>query len=276
MSSFSSTSSTYIRNSRAVTTPIFENKNVAALFASSSSSSSSSSSNDDVDDDNNSDANDHDENIKNEEKEEVEEETKNEQNTEQEDAAERWKIQAKELREQIQKMEDNLPPRTTRSTSSSLSSTADEISEVEATINDLSYNVMKKKKKTEPASILDGKRILLVGANGRLGSMVCRKLLRTYPEIKELVAMVQVVGENSGTSRGYGRLSYEVGAEDGRGTINPAWDLQDRNAYFEFDEEVMSDYNLDKLRVVECEVRYVSIFIINYITVCIYQFQSSY
>jgi hypothetical protein len=253
MSSFSSTSSTYIRNSRAVTTPIFENKNVAALFA-------SSSSNDDVDDDNNdnnSDADDHDENIKNEEEEE--EEDKNEQNTEQEDAAERWKIQAKELREQIQKMEDNLPPRTTRSTSSSSlsSSTADEISEVEATINDLSYNVMKKKKNTEqPASILDGKRILLVGANGRLGSMVCRKLLRTYPEIKELVAMVHVVGENSGTSRGYGRLSYEVGAEDGRGTINPAWDLQDRNAYFEFDEEVMSGYNLDKLRVVECEVRF--------------------
>ena len=248
MSSFSSTSSTYIRNSRAVTTtPIFENNNVAALFASSSSSSN------DVDDDNNSDADDHDENIKNEE--EVEEEKKNEQNTEQEDAAERWKIQAKELREQIQKMEDKLPPRTTRSTSSSLSSTTDEISEVEATINELSYNVIKKKKKIEPASILDGKRILLVGANGRLGSMVCRKLLRTYPEIKELVAMVHVVGENSGTSRGYGRLSYEVGAEDGRGTINPAWDLQDRNAYFEFDEEVMSDYNLDKLRVVECEVR---------------------
>ena len=132
---------------------------------------------------------------------------------------------------------------------------------MEATINELSYNVIKQKKNTkEPASILDGKRILLVGANGRLGSMVCRKLLRTYPEIKELVAMVHVVGENSGTSRGYGRLSYEVGAEDGRGTINPAWDLQDRNAYFEFDEEVMSDYNLDKLRVVECEVRYVSIY----------------
>jgi hypothetical protein len=248
MSSFSSTSSTYIR-SRAtlVTTSIFENNNVAALFASSSSSSSSSSAGDNsADADDNTD--DHDENNEEEEK-------KNEQNSEQEDAAERWKIQAKELREQIQKMEDNLPSRT-RSTSS-LSST-DEISEVEATINELSYNLIKKNK--EPASILDGKRILVVGANGRLGSMVCRKLLRTYPEIKELIAMVHVVGENSETSRGYGRLSYEVGAEDGRGTINPAWDLQDRNAYFEFDEEVMSDYNLQKLRVVEGEVRFIYLY----------------
>jgi hypothetical protein len=110
----------------------------------------------------------------------------------------------------------------------------------------------------KPVSLLDGKNILLVGANGRLGSMVCRRLLRQYPEIANVVAMVHVVGENSETSRGYGRLAYEVGAEDGRGSIGPAWSAEERTATFEFDEEIMTPYNLQKLRIVECEVRILS------------------
>lgn len=55
---------------------------------------------------------------------------------------------------------------------------------------------------------LRNKRVLVAGANGRLGSMVCRYILRHHPEVKEVVALVCTVGEAS--SRGYGRLSYEV------------------------------------------------------------------
>jgi len=80
--------------------------------------------------------------------------------------------------------------------------------------------------------------------------MVTRYLLRNHPEVKEVLAAVHYVGE--ATSRGYGRLSYEVGAEDGVGTIGAAWS-EDRNAYFEYSDE-MKDYNLNKLRVVEVEL----------------------
>lgn len=100
---------------------------------------------------------------------------------------------------------------------------------------------------------LKDKRILIVGANGRLGSMVTRHLLRSHPEVKEVVAAVHYVGQAS--TRGYGRLSYEVGAEDGTGTIGPAWSSEDeRNASFMFDSQVMSTYNLNKLRIVEVEL----------------------
>jgi nucleoside-diphosphate-sugar epimerase len=100
---------------------------------------------------------------------------------------------------------------------------------------------------------LVNKRILVTGANGRLGSMVCRYLLRNHPQT-EVVAAVHVVGENSVTARGYGRLSYEVGAEDGIGSIGAAWSSEDRTATFQFDSEVMGDYNLRNLRIVECEL----------------------
>lgn len=100
---------------------------------------------------------------------------------------------------------------------------------------------------------LKDKRVLVVGANGRLGSMVTRHLLRSHPEVKEVVAAVHYVGQ--ATTRGYGRLSYEVGAEDGRGSIGAAWSGEDeRNASFEYDAEVMAGYNLNKLRVVEVEL----------------------
>lgn len=100
---------------------------------------------------------------------------------------------------------------------------------------------------------LANKRVLILGANGRLGSMVTRHLLRTHPEVKEVVAAVHFVGQ--ATTRGYGRLSYEVGAEDGIGTIGAAWSSEDeRNASFKFDPETMSGYNLNKLRIVEVEL----------------------
>lgn len=100
---------------------------------------------------------------------------------------------------------------------------------------------------------LANKRVLILGANGRLGSMVARHLLRTHgKELKEVVAAVHFVGQ--ATTRGWGRLSYEVGAEDGVGTIGAAWDGEDANASFKFDPEVMAGYNLDKLRLVEVEL----------------------
>lgn len=99
---------------------------------------------------------------------------------------------------------------------------------------------------------LKGKRVLVTGANGRLGSMVCRYLLRNHPQT-EVVAAVHYISENSSTARGYGRLAYEVGAEDGVGTIGPAWSADDRTASFQYSDE-MKDYNLQNIRLVEVEL----------------------
>jgi len=96
---------------------------------------------------------------------------------------------------------------------------------------------------------LRNKKVLVVGANGRLGSMVCRYLLRNNPNTQVLAA-VHYVGDSS--SRGYGRLSYEVGAEDGVGTIGAAWS-EERNASFMYTDE-MKDYNLQNLRVIDVEL----------------------
>jgi len=239
----------------------------SALFASSSSATNNDNG-DNFDDNDNIDDDQEDDDDDDEEKKSKEKKMRKE---EEEDAAERWKIQAQELREQIKKMEDNLSEQ--RPNSDSIinnirsSSLKYKETELEATLNELTSKNKKSKAQESskdvepPVSILDQKRILVVGANGRLGSMVCRKLLRTYPEIKEVIAMVHIVGENS--MRGYGRLSYEVGAEDGRGTISPAWSLNNNDdepdqtwntQRFEYDEEVMAGHNLQKLRVVECEV----------------------
>lgn len=76
-------------------------------------------------------------------------------------------------------------------------------------------------------------------------------LLRNHPQT-EVVAAVHYIGEDSPTSRGYARLSYEVGAEDGVGSLGPAWS-EERDATFEYNPEVMQDYNLQNLRLVECE-----------------------
>merc|ERR1711865_1358717 len=175
---------------------------------------------------------------------------------EQQNAAERWKKQAQDLRDQVQQLEDTLPsPEERRKQSEKNNGISEDVDTVlEAQLQEFASRNQKKKKNNDaPVSALDGKRVLVVGSNGRLGSMVCRRLLRQYPELAEVIAMVHVVpGENSRTQRGYGRLSYEVGAEDGRGTLNPAWTIDDNQASFEYDEDVMADYNLQKLRVVEC------------------------
>jgi hypothetical protein len=148
-----------------------------------------------------------------------------------EEEAARLQKKAEELREQIRKMEESLGDSRPRN-----------------------YEVP-----TQPAVAmqdkgmsLQNKRVLVVGSNGRLGSMVCRYLLRTYPTT-QVVAAVHYVGENSPTARGYGRLAYEVGAEDGIGRIGPAWNSEERTATFQYTDQ-MKDYNLQNLRIVEVEL----------------------
>jgi hypothetical protein len=148
------------------------------------------------------------------------------------DEARRLQEQAQKLREQIRAMQEELdrtrPPPPISPTSSSTTDT------------------------TTPTLV--NKRILVAGANGRLGSMVCRYLLRNHPQT-QVVALVHVVGENSPTARGYGRLAYEVGAEDGIGSIGAAWSAEDdRAATFQYDDATMKDYNLRNIRIVECEL----------------------
>jgi len=155
-----------------------------------------------------------------------------------ENEADQMKRKAEELREQIRKMEEQLDDR--RKERGIL----------------LNENRPAGGDDDDDASgemSLKGRRVLVAGANGRLGSMVCRYLLRNYPGV-EVVAAVHYVGENSPTARGYGRLSYEVGAEDGIGSIGPAWSPEERTATFQFDVETMTEYNLQNLRIVECEL----------------------
>ena len=151
--------------------------------------------------------------------------------TSDEDETQRYREQAEKLREQIRQMEQDLGPSRKRSY------------EQPPTLEELEPE--------DQEMTLRGKRVLVAGANGRLGSMVCRYLLRNHPQT-EVVAAVHYVGENSPTSRGYGRLSYEVGAEDGIGSLGPAWS-EERDATFEYNPEVMQNYNLQNLRIVECE-----------------------
>lgn len=145
------------------------------------------------------------------------------------DEAESLRLKAEQLREQIRALEEKMP---------------------RAKSNNNDEYIKKSEKENDEFSGLQGKslknkRVLVVGANGRLGSMVTRYLLRNHPEVKEVVASVHYVGE--ATTRGYGRLSYEVGAEDGIGTIGAAWSPEEeRNARFEF-SDVMKDYNLQNL-----------------------------
>lgn len=152
------------------------------------------------------------------------------------DESERLRKKAEQLREEIRGLEQQLPNiRRLNNNDEYIKIPSKDVDEV-----------------TVEGKSLKNKRVLVVGANGRLGSMVTRYLLRNHPEVKEVVAAVHYVGEN--TSRGYGRLSYEVGAEDGVGTIGPAWAPEDeRNARFEF-SDAMKDYNLQNLRVVEVEL----------------------
>jgi len=155
--------------------------------------------------------------------------------------ADKFLQKAEQLREQIRQMESQIgDDRRARY--------------VEQVENDNNNNDEDEDDDTPKKKSLKGKRVLILGANGRLGSMITRYLLRTHgSEIKEAVAAVHFVGQ--ATTRGYGRLSYEVGAEDGVGTIGSAWSSEDeRNASFEFDPETMGGYHLNKLRIVEVEL----------------------
>ncbi|KAL3779446.1 hypothetical protein HJC23_012723 [Cyclotella cryptica] len=157
-------------------------------------------------------------------------------NDDNEDEAARLRKKAQDLREQVRQLEALMGDERKSRYPPSPFDPADESSTT-----------------TTTGKSLKNKRILIVGANGRLGSMVTRHLLRSHPEVQEVVAAVHYVGQ--ATTRGYGRLSYEVGAEDGRGSIGAAWSGEDeRNASFEYDAEVMGGYNLNKLRVVEVEL----------------------
>jgi len=150
-----------------------------------------------------------------------------------ENEADRLRQQAAKLREQIRSMEEKLGSQRTRN-----------YPQPQQPANTVEQ---------EPLGMsLKGKRVLVVGANGRLGSMVCRQLLRNHADT-QVVAMCHYIGEDSPTSRGYGRLSYEVGAEDGIGSQGPAWSADDRTATFQY-ADYMKDYNLQNLRVVECEL----------------------
>jgi hypothetical protein len=119
-----------------------------------------------------------------------------------EEKAERLRRQAEEMRKQIERLEDSLqesrqrqPPRERFVPSPSSSMRRNE------PMDDDDDDGL-------GPPTLRNKRILVAGANGRLGSMICRYLLRNHPEIKEVVALVHYIGESS--TRGYGRLSYEV------------------------------------------------------------------
>lgn len=157
-------------------------------------------------------------------------------NDDQSNDPEQLRRKAEELREQIRKMEETLNQQGRRATSAN----NNPITETKGLTEDGQRS-------------LRNKRVLVVGANGRLGSMVCRHLLRHH-STTEVVAGVHYIGENSPTSRGYARLSYEVGAEDGSGSIGPAWSSTDRTATFAYDPSVMEGYNLQNLRLVECEL----------------------
>eukprot|EP00966_Prymnesium_polylepis_P152358 3519199-Prymnesium_polylepis.1 len=87
--------------------------------------------------------------------------------------------------------------------------------------------------------------------------MVCRELLRNHP----LVTVRALVRSASDPYQGYGRLSYEVGAEDGKQDVRAAWSRDDETGRFgqrsmEFDEEIQGGYGLDRLEIRECELRY--------------------
>lgn len=155
-------------------------------------------------------------------------------NSDNSDEASRMSRQAAELREQIRQMEAQLEAKGPRRREAPPPVTA-----------------AASQQPTGPTLV--NKRVLVAGANGRLGSMVCRYLLRQHPKT-EVVAAVHTISEDSVTSRGYGRVSYEVGAEDGVGNIGAAWSGEDRTATFEYDPETMSGHNLQNLRLVECEL----------------------
>lgn len=101
--------------------------------------------------------------------------------------------------------------------------------------------------------------VVVAGANGRVGSMVCRQLLRTQPKVT-----VRALVRSADRAEDYARLSYEVGAEDARYAVRPAWSLAPEEdggglawaTQSQFDDSVQSGYGLDRLQIFPCELRH--------------------
>ena len=92
------------------------------------------------------------------------------------------------------------------------------------------------------APSLKGTTVLVCGANGYVGSRVVRDLLRMRDGPSEVRAVVR----DSEETDTFARLSFEIGAEEGKGTISPVWVT--RQVSFE-GTEAMRDYGLSKIKV---------------------------
>ena len=101
--------------------------------------------------------------------------------------------------------------------------------------------------------------MVVAGANGRVGSMVCRHLLRTQPGVR-----VRALVRSADRTEDYARLSYEVGAEEARYALRPAWSLAPEEdggglawpTQAQFDPQIQGDYGLERLELVPCELRH--------------------
>ena len=86
--------------------------------------------------------------------------------------------------------------------------------------------------------------VAVAGSNGRVGSIVCRLLLRRGCNVIALV-------RNVDSTENYGKLSYEIGAEDVVGDIQAPWV---RKSVLLEGTQAMLGYGLGRLRVCECDV----------------------
>jgi len=98
---------------------------------------------------------------------------------------------------------------------------------------------------------LRGRTVMVVGANGAVGSLVVRSLLRDTDAA--CVVAVLKTSSNVPTSMEISKLSYEVGAEEGDGEIRAPW--IERNVKMEFNQERQGGYNLDRLVIEPCDCR---------------------
>jgi hypothetical protein len=97
--------------------------------------------------------------------------------------------------------------------------------------------------------------VVVAGANGRVGSRVVTELLRKHSKVN-----VRALVRSASRIQSYERLSYESGAEDGKMSIRPAWEIQEggfaQGQTTEFDPAVQGGYGLDRLEILECDVRH--------------------
>jgi len=114
--------------------------------------------------------------------------------------------------------------------------------------------------KPDPRAKIPGARelppctVVVVGANGRVGSKVVTELLRKHSKVR-VRALVR-----STRSLSYSRLSYEVGAEDGKQDLRPALERDDDGAFgqrtVDYDVDVQGSYGLERLEIIVGDVRY--------------------